>query len=402
MASHRKKYRANGSPYYEIRVSQGRGKPYLTKAWDPPSGWSSRAIERKLKEVEAAFEQACRNGEILTRHDKEVQALAAEAAASKIPSVREYAETVFMPFKEIIFSENARANYQGCLSTWIYPEIGDTKLPDVTSSQIISLLAKVQAMGRAHSTAVKVYTVLSSLFKQAYLTDVIDRNPMDKVPRPKARKDEEIAETPPTYTADEIREIFEKLSREPLKWRAYLHLIASTGIRRGEACGLKWEYVDFSTSTITIAGNLCYTPSKGVYYDTTKGKRRRTVIVAPECMALLLELKASSHGLSDFVFTQDGSPLPMHPQSPTRYMKTIEKRYGIPDFHPHKLRHTFASISIEQGGQVTGVANALGHKDSSTTVRTYIHGSNKAQEQASHAVHNAIYGAINPENCNDR
>lgn len=240
--------------------------------------------------------------------------------------------------------------------------------------------------------------VLAQFFSHSYITDIIDRNPMDKVPRPKARKDEEIIEEPPTYTIEDVHEIFKKISKEPLKWRAYIHLIASTGIRRGEACGLKWEHVDFSTNTITIAGNLCYTPKKGVYYDTTKGKRRRTVIVAPESMALLAELKASSEGLSEFVFTQDGGKLPMHPQSPTWYMKKIEKRYDIPDFHHHKLRHTFASISIEQGGKVTGVADALGHKDSSTSVRRYIHGSTKAQMCASQAVHNAIYGNTSSEN----
>ena len=204
MASHRIKFRTNGKPYFEIRVSQGRNKPYLTKNWDPPDGWSQRAIERKLREIEAEFERACKSGEILTRQAKEDKERAAAAAARKIPTVREYGTSIFMPLKEITFSENARANYESSFSTWIYPEIGDIKLPDVSASHIISLLSNMQAAGRAHSTTIKVYTVLSSLFKQAYITDIIDRNPMDKVPRPKARKDEEIIEDPPTYTIEDV------------------------------------------------------------------------------------------------------------------------------------------------------------------------------------------------------
>ena len=238
--------------------------------------------------------------------------------------------------------------------TFLYHPSGQpvTQIMDLQLSAPVDVLESATTDNLTSSATVNHEpNVLAQFFSHSYITDIIDRNPMDKVPRPKARKDEEIIEDPPTYTIEDVHEIFKKISKEPLKWRAYIHLIASTGIRRGEACGLKWEHVDFSTNTITIAGNLCYTPKKGVYYDTTKGKRRRTVIVAPESMALLAELKASSEGLSEFVFTQDGGKLPMHPQSPTWYMKKIEKRYDIPDFHPHKLRHTFASISIEQGAR---------------------------------------------------
>lgn len=392
MASSRLRHRKDGAPYYEIRVSQGRNRPYLTRTWDPPAGWSERSIQRELKKVSAEFEAACKNGEVLTRHDREKQKAIKEAIAAAIPTVREYGETVFMPLKAVTFSENARSSYQTNLDTWIYPALGDIKLPDVSAIQITALLSKMQAMGRAHSTAVKVYTILSSFFKAAYLSDVINRNPMDKVERPKPRKDEEIVEGPPTYTAEEIKEIFEKISGEPLKWRVYIRLVADTGIRRGEACGLKWVYVDFEANTITIAGNLCYTAEKGVYLDTTKGKRRRTIKVSPETMALLAELKAANIYNSEYVFSQNSCGDPIHPQSPTWYMKKLEARYGIPDFHPHKLRHTFASISIEEGGTVTGVADALGHVNGETSIRTYIHGTNKAQNEASHVVHTAFYG----------
>lgn len=55
-----------------------------------------------------------------------------------------------------------------------------------------------------------------------------------------------------------------------------------------------------------------------------------------------LRIEQSQKCLSTYVFTKETSPEPMHPQSPTRYLKKFSEQYGIPDLHPHKLRHTFA------------------------------------------------------------
>ena len=196
-----------------------------------------------------------------------------------------------MPSKAITMSENGRSTYQGNLDHWIYPALGDLKMPDITSANIDALLLDMQAQGKAISTVVKVYTILHSLFKMAYSKDVIDRNPMDKVDRPKARKDELRGQEADSYTIDEVQRIFSALEREPLKWRTMLHLLIDTGIRRGECCGLQWKNIDFKANTITISGNLCYTPAKGIYLDTKTSGRIRTIDVDPDMIELLRKLR---------------------------------------------------------------------------------------------------------------
>ncbi len=105
----------------------------------------------------------------------------------------------------------------------------------------------MQKQGKAQATCVKVYTILQGIFKMAYLSDLIDRNPMDKVERPKPRKDEMKKPTEAeSYTAGELKHILDCLQNEPLKWQAYMSLLIDTGIRRGETCGLKWECVDLT------------------------------------------------------------------------------------------------------------------------------------------------------------
>lgn len=147
----------------------------------------------------------------------------------------------------------------------IYPALGDLKLPEITPAQITALILDIQAEGKAHSTVIKVYTILHSFFKTASLGDMIDRNPMDKVERPKPRKDEVKANGPLAYTPAEVQKIVAGLEREPLKWRTLVHLLIDTGIRRGECCALQWKNIDFATGAVSIRGNLCYTKAKGVY-----------------------------------------------------------------------------------------------------------------------------------------
>ncbi|WP_289466152.1 hypothetical protein, partial [Klebsiella pneumoniae] len=69
--------------------------------------------------------------------------------------------------------------------------------------------------GKSHGTVIKIYTILQGIFKKAYRADTITHNPMDKVERPKPRKDEIKATEPEAYTAKEIWHIWTSLEQEP-------------------------------------------------------------------------------------------------------------------------------------------------------------------------------------------
>ena len=392
MASTRKLTTKDGQVFYEIRVSRGRGKSYLTTRWYPPEGWSQKAIDRALAKEMADFERRCHEGEVASRAEKKESDLRQKREAAKIQTLKKYGEEVFMPTKAVTMSENGRCAYQGSLNHWIYPALGDLKMPDITPANISALLLSMQSQGKAHATCVKVYTILHSLFKMAYMSDVVTTNPMDKVERPRPRKGELKEKDVEAYTTEEVQQIFAALENEPLKWRVLLRLLIDTGIRRGECCGLQWQNIDFKANTITIAGNLCYTPQKGIYLDTPKSGKVRTIDVDPEIIALLRELRLeqASQAISTYVFTQQNSPEPMHPQSPARYMQKFSKRYGVPGLHPHKLRHTFASIAITNGADVASVSEKLGHSDKAVTLRMYTHADQESMKRASQIFRDAL------------
>ena len=396
MPSIREKQTKDGRTFYEIQVSRGRSRSRLTSRWYPPEGWSQKAIDRELAKVAAEFERRCDNGEAISRAEQKEKDLLQKQEAAKIQTLRQYGERVFMPAKAVTISENSRSSFQGNLDRWIYPALGEMKMPDITAANISALLLDMQAQGKAHATCIKVYTVLKSLFKMAYLSDIVQKNPMDKVERPKQRKDEVRGIEAEAYTIEEVKHILSCLEKEPLKWQALIRLLVDTGIRRGECCGLQWKDVDFKGNTITVAGNLCYTPQKGVYLDTPKNGKTRIIDVDADVIALLQQLRQqqASHALSAFIFTQDNSPEPMHPQSPTRYLKKFAARYGIDDLHPHKLRHSFASIAITNGADIASVSEKLGHSDKAVTLRMYTHADAESMKRASQIFRDALKKAV--------
>ena len=292
MASARLKMNKAGQKFYEIIVSRGRDKKPLTTRWYPPAGWSRKSIERELEKQKVEFERRCKSGEVRSKAEQKEQEVLAEKEMEKIPTVKQYGDKTFMANKTVTRSENTRDGYQRILDNWVYPRIGDVKMPEVTVAELSAVLLELQSEGKAHSSVVKCYAVLNGLFKMAYKTDVIPGNPMDKVDKPEPRKDELVNDKPEACDIEEMRYIMECLAKEPLKWRAYVWVLIDTGMRRGEACGIQWKYVDFENNRITIIGGLCYTAAKGVYFDTPKSRKKRTINVAPAVMDLLKELRS--------------------------------------------------------------------------------------------------------------
>lgn len=382
----------DGRRYYEIRVSRGRGKTRLSRRWYVPDGWSRKAIERELAAVAAEFERQVDAGEVISRAEQKERAAQETAEAAKILTLRQYGEGVFMPTKQITMSENARSNYQRFLDKTIYPALGDFKLTDITPAQISAFLLSLQSEGKAHGTIIKIYTILSGLFKMAFLADTISVNPMHRVERPKPRKGEQTKIEPSACTPTEVQKLMEIMEAEPLKWQAYIHLLIDTGVRRGEACALQWKDIHFKTGAVSIYKNLCYTREAGVYLDTPKTDRARVVYLGQETIDLLKRLREEQarKAISQWCFTQEYSSEPMNPQTPTGYLRKLSKRFGLPHIHPHKLRHTFASVAIIHGADIASVSEALGHTDKSTTLRMYTHADAEHIKRASEIVREAI------------
>lgn len=392
MASIKKEYDAAGNIVYKIQASAGRGRR-VKRSWRPEPGWSAKTIERELRKFAAQLENELAAGDVMTRREVQEKERQAALEAAKMKTLGQYAAGVFMPTKAASFSENSRSSYQRFLDVHIIPALGDFLLADITPVMISKLLLDFQKSGHAHASVVKLYNILNGIFQMAFLDDTIKTNPMLKVKRPAPRKDEKAQSEPEkAYTVQQLHKILECLNSEPLKWRAFIHLVADTGIRRGEACGLQWSDIDWANAAITIRRNAQYTPSAGIYLTNPKNGKARVVDVGPDVLRLLRLLQEEQSGkcISRFVFTQENSPDVMNPQSPTRYFKKFGQRYGIEDFHPHKLRHTSASVALTNGADVVSVSERLGHSDTAVTLRMYAHANSESIRRAGQVVRDAL------------
>lgn len=182
----------------------GRGRAELSTRWYVPEGWSKRAIDRELAKVAADFERKCKAGEVLTKAQEREPQEQKERERTKIKTVKQYAEQVYFPQRKITLSNKTRENEKWTFGKYIFPEIGEMLMAEVTPAQITALLLKIQVKGLAHSSVVRIYAVLGTFFKTAYIDDTISKNPMDKVMRPKPRKNEVKKDEPEAYTEEEV------------------------------------------------------------------------------------------------------------------------------------------------------------------------------------------------------
>lgn len=408
----------DGRRYWKINVSRGYGKsPYTTRFYWPlkkdGSPVAKTTAESARDKFMVEFETKCKNGEILSREEKKAKEAEEKAEAAKIKTFRQYGEQVFMPAKKITCAEKTRMYYQNALETHLYPAFGDYPLPEITSAQLSAFFLDKQASNLSHSTVLGLYVTANQLFKMAYMADSIPRNPLDKVQRPKQRKDDKQQHRDPArFTQAEVKEIKTYLANEPLKWQAYIQILLGTGMRRGEACALTWDKIDFDHNTITVDGSLGYSPELGIFHESPKTEAGNRVIPMSRELADILkryqkEQKAAvakrtarlkkDHKpldfkkvtLPEYLFTVKGASDPIFPDAVNRYFSRFSKAYGIEDFHPHKLRHTAISIMLENGIPVVVVAAIAGHEDPNVTYNTYAHASAEGMREAIDTLENA-------------
>jgi integrase len=178
-------------------------------------------------------------------------------------------------------------------------------------------------------------------------------------------------------------------------------LLAATGCRRGEVCGLQWHDLDLDADPVTVVirrGVLEI--EKVLIVQGTKTHAVRTVGLDAETGDLLREHRARVEELAavageplrpdDFVFRKapnSAEPLPPDRigQAWSRYCKELGVKSRL-----HDLRHLQASMLLDAGEAVTVVAARLGHRDTSTTLKVYSHLMPGADTRAAGVVGSAL------------
>ncbi len=218
------------------------------------------------------------------------------------------------------------------------------------------------------------YGTLNLVFSYAERIGHILSNPMAKIDVPKIPKQKVNA-----LSKGQVITFIEEVEKLPLMQQTIYHLLLTTGIRRGECYGLKWQDIDLENMLIHIERNVTYTKADGLQIGPPKTDLGiRDIPLTQYTTSLLTAYKAHlSHAYNVeynmFVFPSAESPYEPHqPAYITKHMKKFMKRIGLPDMSPHDLRHTCASLLLQSGADIKSVQDILGHADASTTLNYYV------------------------------
>lgn len=116
----------------------------------------------------------------------------------------------------------------------------------------------------------------------------------------------------------------------------------------------------------------------------------RTIALCDECFNQLILLRSRQRLDNKLIFPSPITGGLRDPSSVTRKLHRMQKRAGVPQIRFHDLRHSFATLSLEQGMDIKTISHMLGHTDAGFTMNTYMHVTNNMQQTVADAIGNLI------------
>ncbi|HJB36873.1 MAG TPA: site-specific integrase [Candidatus Acutalibacter ornithocaccae] len=250
------------------------------------------------------------------------------------------------------------------------------------------------ADGVVANTVIHYHALLRRAFQQAFKEERIEANPFDRVGRPKKNKFHG-----ENYTQEELLTLLH-LARGDVIYPAIL-LAGAMGLRRSEALGVRWSRIDWEKRTVLLDTKIVEYRENGKKkvepVEEMKNKSSRRTLPLPDPVVEMLQVQKEHREVYrkmfqgsyntqylDYVCVNQLGEL-LRPSYVTDHFRELLEKYGLRHIRFHDLRHTFASLLINQDVPLINVSNFLGHSDLSTTANIYAH-LDKASKQASAAV----------------
>lgn len=292
-------------------------------------------------------------------------------------------------------AETTLANYLSHIKNHILPSIGHMRLDQVKPLHIINLLNdlkrkdKDEVVPLSERTKQDTYLTVRNIFERAVEWQIIKENPVKNVKKPRITTDKEVT----VYDEDEVAALFKAVENEPFHWKMFLTLILAAGLRRSENLGLEWSKVDLEQGTIDVT-QVITKGRNGAVIKGPKSKKSKRLLSLPSSVVEELKIfhlhwKKERMRMRDlwienereWVFcNEDGTHF--HPDTPTTWWTRFTKRAGVRYIKLHDLRHTSATLLINQGVHAKIISERLGHSDIRVTMNTYGHVLRKADKEA--------------------
>ena len=288
---------------------------------------------------------------------------------------------------------------------WILPELGSIEARQVRARHVRLMLDRASAQ-MSPSSVTQLRSVLSSMMTAALEAELIDANPVAGVRRPKvARPDLAVP------TADSLSKVM--VAASDSTWAVPIVLACTTGLRRGEVLGLRWQDVNLDTGRLRVLKALQSVrdgnrTAELRLVDPKTDRSRRTVALPKNTVDRLRlakreqaerRLQAGTAWHDHDLVCDSGDGSPFHPDAFGKATKRLMKLAGLdPKTRLHDCRHAVATIMLEQGVHPAVASAVLGHSSVAFTMDTYQHVVDQMTDQAASALDDAFAAGVSGPN----
>lgn len=359
----------------------------------PVNGTSNRKAQKAFDEIRIEYE----------REQKEIQRKEAELAEL----TKNTHPDALLPFTDYIekWLNSARPSlatttyqsYSNMIKARILPYFQPLglELREVTPQHIEDFYQTILDDNCTTNTVIHYHSILRKAMQVAVKKDIILKNPVDKVQRPKKN-----VFHGNFYTEEEMMTLFDAVSGDPLE--LCVKIAAYYGLRRSEVLGLRWDAIDLERKTISINHKVIEAEVDGKFIpvgeDVLKTKSSfRTLPLIPAVEKLLLEEKEKQEMFRrlfkksycrdylDYICVDQTGNL-LRPNYVTEHFAWLVQKYDLKKIRFHDLRHTCASLLLSNGISMKRIQIWLGHSTFATTADIYAHLDFTAQEESANAM----------------
>ncbi|MBW2140738.1 MAG: site-specific integrase [Deltaproteobacteria bacterium] len=301
---------------------------------------------------------------------------------AKIPAFSGLAED-WLEYRKPNIRHSTFEQYRGHVVNHLNPYFGLTKVNKINFNAVEKFVSHQTARGVSPPTSKKVLVTLGGILKYAVRKKICESNPVREIEKPKSLKRKRVD----FLNHLEIRALLDHITDQKL--RTLVMLAIMSGARQGELFGLKWTDIDWFNCQMHIKRSY----NHGRFYEPKSRSSFRAIDLGETTITELKRWKiACLPSELDLVFPNNAGK-PMNTCSRfTRIFHTALRNAGLRKIRFHDLRHTYASLLIDQGEHPKYIQTQMGHSSINVTMDTYGHLMNPVNREASKRLDSAIFG----------
>ena len=310
--------------------------------------------------------------------------------------LRDWLNLWYQGYKKANLRPNTQMSYERRIYQHIIPEPGKIPLNQLAQKDLQQFYARMKTAGRlirteqfgkglSDSMVRGLHAACRSALEKAVQEGLIRMNPAVgcKLPPKKAREMQ-------VLTREEIQRFLIQAKAEGYFELFLLEL--TTGLRRGELLGLKWSDIDLEKGDLRVQRQIGRIDGKIIEMPLKTKNAYRTLPLSADAISVL-KMQKCKVGNSEWVFPSPTGG-PMSPDSVLHMLHRVLKRAGLPKVRFHDLRHTFATLALQNGVDIKTVSGMLGHFSAGFTLDTYAHVTTSAKREAAKTMGNLLSGAV--------